>query len=167
MSIFLDGLLARLDTPQRRKFIRYSLVSVVSVVVTVVVQTFCYGILHFSGGWSAITASSIAAVPSYLLNRGWVWGKGGRSHLLKEVLPFWAMAFIGLGFSTFASSMADRVAHDVTTVHLYRTFIVTGSSVVAFGVLWVLKFVIFNKILFVHREAELDPALDGRSGIPT
>jgi putative flippase GtrA len=167
MSTAASQLIARLDTPERRKFIRYSLVSVVSLVVTVVMQMVCYGLLHFSGGWSAITASTIAAVPSYILNRSWVWGKSGRSHLMREVIPFWAMAFIGLAISTLSSALADHAAHDITEVHALRTIMVTGASVASFAVLWVLKYVIFNKILFVHHEQDLDPALDGRSGLPT
>ena len=41
------------------------------------------------------------------------------------------------------------------------------AALAAFGVLWVAKFVIFNKILFVHHLEDLDPALDGRTGLPT
>src|SRR4051794_7445295 len=103
MSAIATQLIAQLDTPGRRKFIRYSLVSVISFIVTVAGQLICYGLLHFSGGWSAITASTIAAVPSYILNRSWVWGKSGRSHLMREVLPFWIMALIGLAISTITS----------------------------------------------------------------
>jgi hypothetical protein len=44
---------------------------------------------------------------------------------------------------------------------------VNASALAAFGSLWVGKFVIFNKVLFAHREAELEPALDGRTGVPT
>lgn len=166
MSDF-PSLLARFDTPERRKFIRYSFVSIISVVVTVVVQSVCYGLLHMGGFWSAVVASTVAAIPSYILNRNWVWGKSGRSHLTKEVVPFWVMAAIGLGLSAASSAGADVLAKNVTDSHAVRTVMVTGASVVTFGVLWILKFLIFNKILFVHREQELEPALDGRSGLPT
>ena len=39
-------------------------------------------------------------MPAYYLNRAWVWGKRGKSHLTKEVVPFWAFAFSGLVLST-------------------------------------------------------------------
>ena len=37
----------------------------------------------------------------------------------------------------------------------------------AFGVLWLGKFVIFNKVLFAHHLDDLPEALDGRAGVPT
>ena len=42
----------------------------------------------------------ISAFPAYYLSRAWVWGKSGKSHFKKEVLPFWIFVFIGLVFST-------------------------------------------------------------------
>ena len=41
------------------------------------------------------------------------------------------------------------------------------AGLAAFGVLWVAKFVILNKVLFVHRPEQLPEALDGRTGLPT
>ncbi len=167
MSSLVATLRARIDTPGRRKFIRYSLVSVVSIVVTVTTQAISFGLLNVSAGRSAIIASTVAAVPSYYLNRSWVWKKGGRSHMRKEVLPFWIMAAIGLAVSTYASTVAGAIGERVTESHALRTFMVTSGSVLAFAVLWVVKYIIFNRILFAHQEENLDPALDGRSGLPT
>jgi hypothetical protein len=45
--------------------------------------------------------------------------------------------------------------------------LVNGANVAAFGVLWVVKFVIFNKWMFVHHLEDLPEALDGRTGVPT
>ena len=43
-----------------------------------------------------------------------------------------------------------------------------ATEVAAFGVLWVVKFVIFNELMFKHHPEILEdePALDGRAGIP-
>jgi hypothetical protein len=50
-----------------------------------------------------------------------------------------------------------------------RTVIVAGTQIGAFGVLWIVKFIIFNELLFKHHPEVLEdePALDGRAGIPT
>ena len=110
MTDLLLAIYTRIDTPGRRKFIKYSLASVVSVLVTEIILFICYRFLKFSGGWAGFWASTLAAIPSYYLNRGWVWGKSGRSHLMKEVLPFWVMAFIGIGFSAVVSWAFESVA---------------------------------------------------------
>jgi len=155
----------RIARPGTKKFVKYSAVSVVAVLVTAITQTICLGLFHVPAGWSAVIASAVAAVPSYVLNRRWVWGASSRSHFLKEVLPFWVMFAIGLGFATLASILAAAAADDVS--HLAKTFIVVGSSIFAYGVLWIVKYVVMNKILFAHHEQDLEPALDGRSGLPT
>jgi GtrA-like protein len=53
-----------------------------------------------------VIACAVAAVPSFHLNRSWAWGRRGRSRLLREVAPFWALAFLGLAFSTWAADMS-------------------------------------------------------------
>lgn len=165
MSALVQDVRARVTAPGARKFIKYSGVSVIAIVVTVSVQALCIGLFHVAAGWSAVIASSMAAVPSYYLNRNWVWGKSGRSHLMKEVVPFWVMAAIGLGFSTLAATLAGAAAKDAS--HLMRTVVIPAASFTSYAILWMLKYVIFNKILFAHHEEDLDPALDGRSGLPT
>lgn len=167
MSSLITQVRGKIESPKYKKFIKYSLTSVVSLTITVLLQVIFYGLFHLKGGMSALAASTIAAFPSYFLNRRWVWGKSGRSHMKKEVIPFWAMVFLGLGVSAGASALGDSVAHSLTDSHALRTGIVVGSSVLAFAILWFGKFIIFNKILFVHRESDLDPVLDGRSGLPT
>jgi putative flippase GtrA len=169
MSYLVEAARRRIESPEKRKFIKYSMVSVVSVVVTEVVLFICYRFLHQSGGWSGFEASVIAAVPSYYLNRSWVWKKGGRSHFLKEVVPFWVMAFIGIGFSAWVSDLAEVFARDITGNRSIQGIILQIVNVAAFGVLWIVKYIIFNKILFAHKPQELEdePALDGRTGLPT
>ena len=145
--------------------VRYTAVSVVSVCVQ---QAVLFVALFF---WAARTSNIVAvcvsAVPSYYLNRVWAWGKTGKSHLMKEVVPFWVMALAGLVLSTWAADFAESHAHQITTSHLGMKLVVMAATVGAFGILWVGKFVVFNKVLFVNHPADLPPALDGRTGIPT
>ena len=154
-------------THEGRKLVRYSMVSVVSVIVSQILLLFAFGLLHWSAKWSNVFAVCLSAVPSYYLNRRWAWGKTSRSHLLKEVLPFWGMALLGLIFSTWAADYAESNADRLTSSHFLTTMIVMGASLAAFGVLWVGKFIVLNKVLFAHQPEELPAALDGRSGIPS
>lgn len=166
MSMTPVALLEKLRTPDGQKLMRYSLVSVISVGVSTLVLVFCSGVLSWSAVVSNTVATAVATIPSYELNRKWAWGKTGRGHLWKEVTPFWVLAFIGYGFSTICVHFAEDFAMGHGYSHLTRTGLVGLTSIAAFGVLWIVKFVIFNKVLFAHRPMPSE-AFDGRTGLPT
>ncbi len=84
------------------------------------------------------------------MNRKWAWGKSGKSHLWKEVVPFWALAVFGWAFSTLCVYFMQKYAHHHHFSHASKTIWVDVVFVGAFGVLWVGKFIIFNKVMFVH-----------------
>ncbi|HEV3401378.1 MAG TPA: GtrA family protein [Acidimicrobiales bacterium] len=151
MDISRAGLLTWARAPEGRKLVRYSMVSVVSVVVYEFLLFVFLGLMHWSAALANFWAVSISAIPSYYLNRAWTWGKTGRSHLMKEVVPFWGMALLGLAFSTIVVDFAKDGADNVTSVHLVQTLIVMFAGLAAFGVLWIAKFVVLNRVLFVHR----------------
>ncbi len=136
--------------------IRYSLVSVVSVAVSQVVLFIAQS--FWSARTSNIIAVCISAVPSYYLNRAWAWGKTGKSRFMTEILPFWGLALLGLIFSTWAADYAESNAFRLTDSALMARFIVNGAALAAFGILWVGKFFIFNKLLFVHQPEPSVPA---------
>jgi putative flippase GtrA len=156
--------MAAARTPEGRKVVRYSVVSVISVIVSLIVLGICHGVLDWSAFWSNIAATSVATVPSYELNRKWAWGKSGKSHLWREVVPFWVLSFVGLAFSTWWAVMAESLSKHLS--HLGQTAVVEAAVLLAYGVLWVGKFMIINKLLFVHHTHDLEPAIDGRSGLP-
>lgn len=163
----LDTVMQWSRTAEGRKWVRYSMVSIASVIISQVLLAFAFGVMKWTARASNIFAVGLSAVPSYYLNRAWAWGKRGRSHFLKEVLPFWTMAFIGLVFSTWAADYAESHADSLTSSHFWTTMIVMTASLGAFGVLWIGKFVILNKLMFGTHPEDLPAALDGRSGIPT
>lgn len=138
-------------TPQGRKLVRYSMVSVVSTAVSFGVLAIVYGIIRVGGEVSdTVFANVVAIFPSYYLNRSWVWGKSGKSHMWREVVPFWSMSVAGIVLSIFA---ADGAKHLGTTWHLHhlgRTVVLLIANVSAFGVLWILKFLLFNRLFHVH-----------------
>jgi putative flippase GtrA len=135
---------------------RYSMASVVALVTSVVCLAIFVGPLGTSAWLGSTLATAIATVPSYYLNRRWAWGKDGKSHFWREVMPFWVLAFIGWGFSTLCSHLAENYAKSHDYSHLARTGTVTLVYIAAFGVLWVGKFVIFNKVVFIHHGEQAD-----------
>jgi putative flippase GtrA len=145
----ISAVVDRVRTPGGRKALRYSLVSVVSVVVSQTALFLFFAVGHWTAKSANIAAVCIGGIPSYYLNRRWAWGKSGRSHFWREIVPFWSLAFIGLAFSTLAVDFAETWAHDLADARLVQALIVNSASFFAFGVLWIGKFFLFNKVIFV------------------
>ncbi len=141
------GLWRRAGTPQGLRIIRYTAVSAISALTSLVVLTVVYGVLQL---WapvpSTLFANVVAGVPSYVLNRRWVWGKSGRSHWWREVLPFWVMSLTGIGFALVTAAAARNFADVHHLHHLARTVLVVGANIAAFGILWVLKYLVLNRL---------------------
>jgi putative flippase GtrA len=148
------ALMDRARSPDGQKAIKYTLVSVISVAVYQAALALFYGLLRWKATPANITANVCGGIPSYYLNRTWAWGKSGRSHFWKEIVPFWALAFIGMAFSTWAAVLGDHFAQDHVTSHLAKTVIVLGAAFGSFFVLWVVKFVLFNKFIFKNPQDE-------------
>jgi len=107
-----------------RKLFRYSLVSLISIAVSQSVLVVAFGLLHWTAGLANVVACAVATVPSYSLNRSWAWGRRGRSHLWREVVPFWAIAFLGLVLSTWAADLGSTLARQAGASHAATTAIV-------------------------------------------
>ena len=162
LSLRLIHLWERRDTPQAKQLIRYTMVSVISTIVSFGVLLIVYGIFRaFSEVWSTVFANVVATVPSYYLNRSWVWGKNGRSHLTKEILPFWSMSALGIVVSVGGASLATHVGKKYNLDHFDQTVVVLAANVLSFAIFWVLKFIVFNRLFRVgHPVEQLDDLVE-------
>jgi len=151
MRDVVERLWRYLSTPGGKKMFRYTMVSVISTAVSTVVLLLVYGVFRV---WtevpSTLFANMVATVPSYYLNRSWAWGKTGRSHVRREIVPFWTLSIAGMLLSIVTESEARHIGiahfdHD----HLVRTVLVLGANFLAFGILWVVKFLAFNRLFKV------------------
>ena len=143
-------------SPEGIKVLRYTMVSVISALTSLVILTIVFGVLRLWGEVvSTLFANILAGIPSYYLNRRWVWGKGGRSHIWRELLPFWVMSITGIGFALYTASLAQRFATAHHLEHLARTALVVGANIAAFGILWILKFLILNRLFAEIADAEV------------
>jgi len=149
------------DTPEAKHLFKYTMVSVVSTVVSFGVLFLVFGVLKLWGQIaSTVFANAVATLPSYYLNRKWVWGKGGRSHLTKEILPFWSLSAIGIAVSIGGAALARHISVTHHLSHMDQTALVLLANLLSFGIFWVLKFMIFNKMFHVHTLEELDELVE-------
>ena len=129
------------ERPLVQKFWKYSMTSVVGVVMGQSLIFLFASILDWSWGWANLAAVSISTLPTYYLSRAWVWQKRGKSSLYAEVIPFWVMTFLGLLLSTvFVIFLQDRYPDTKILANV--------GNVMGFGVLWVAKFFILDRLLF-------------------
>jgi putative flippase GtrA len=123
-------------------------VSVVSTTVsltTLVLATVVFGI---PAAIANIVATTLATFPSYHLNRRWTWGRRDRSDPWRETLPFWILAFSGLALSTIAVGLADSWAASMHLAPTIRTAAVLGAHLSGFAALWIVQFILLDRVLF-------------------
>jgi putative flippase GtrA len=146
----LERLPGMADPDTRRKLFRYAVASGVNVLVGEGTLAVMFGIVGWTARSAAVLAAVVAAFPAYVLARRWVWGRSGRSHLLKEVLPFWTLALLGLVITTVAADVGERVGADASS-RLVQTGVVMAFVLGAAAVFWVIRFLLLNHILFADR----------------
>lgn len=138
-----------------RTLFKYSIASVVATAVSQLTLLLLYGVFSaMNARDAAITATLTGAVPSYFLNRNWAWSRSGRSRLWGEVVPYVVTSVAGLVFSTWSSDVT--AGHVARLSHSWRTALVSLAYLGSFGALWVAKFVLFNRLVFVARPAPGD-----------
>jgi len=161
LSDRLVHLWERRHTPEAKHLFKYTMVSVITTGVSAVVLVLVFGVLKLWGEVaSTVFANAVATVPSYYLNRKWVWGKGGKSHLTKEIIPFWSLSAIGIAVSIGGAALAKHVSTVNHLSHTEQTVLVLVANLLSFGIFWVLKFVIFNKLFHVHTLEDLDELVE-------
>lgn len=166
MAERLRALLEWSRSHQGRKLIRFTSVSVISTVISQVAIIVLYGFRIIDAQIGATVAGNlIASFPSYNLNRRWAWGKTGRSHWRKEVMPFWSMALLGSAFSIIGAAFVKSYTHSHHVSHGIVTILLAAANLASFGIFWVLKLLVFNKIFHVNELEEFDEHLTAEEAV--
>lgn len=146
MTTPLLDALARARDRHGTRLARFGAVSAFNVVFG---QVILYGAQVLAQA-PAVTANVVSVcvgtVPAYFLSRYWVWEKRGKSHMMREVAPFWALALIGFALSTAAVWYVD-------THFRPSPLAVNLTNLTAFGLVWLAKFFVLDRILFKTEEA--------------
>jgi putative flippase GtrA len=134
-----------------RRLIRYGAVSVVSSTVSLTILGVLVATRTLPAGWANVAATAAGTIPSFELNRRWVWGRSGRRSMLAEVGPFSAMSFAGLALSTVAVSVAAAFAQSSGLSSGMRTLAIEAANVAAWGSIWLAQFFVLDRVLFADR----------------
>lgn len=134
-----------------RKLLRYAGVSCVGITAGQLLLYFFFVVLDLRAVLANTLAVAIATVPSYILNRAWVWGKSGGHSVTSEILPFWGLAFIGLMLSNVFVHFAEQ--------RWESWLVVNGANMLAFGLIWIVKYIVLERALF--RDEPAPTEVDG------
>jgi putative flippase GtrA len=104
-----------------------------------------------SPGWANVVATAVGTIPSFELNRRWVWRVGRPPSISRQVVPFVAVCFLELLGSTLAVHMAALWASSAGLHGWRRTAVVEVANVAAFGSFWVAQYLLLDKVLFRRR----------------
>ena len=137
-----------------RRLSRYAAVSAISTGVTLSLLGLLVYTRALSPGWANVVATAAGTVPSFELNRRWVWGKRTRRSLTKEVVPFCALSFSGLGLSTIAVKVAATWATGAGWGPGAVALVSQAANLMTFGSLWVVQYFLLDRVLFGRRARE-------------
>jgi len=133
------------------QLVRYGAVSVIATTTSLVVLGALVSTRTLTPGWASLTATAVGTVPSFELNRRWVWGRTGDRSVRSEVAPFATLSAAALALSTAAVSLAGQWADHMDLGTTPRTLVIQAASVAAFGSLWLAQFVVLDRVLFADR----------------
>lgn len=134
-----------------RRLARYAGVSAISTTVSLTVLAALVGSGVTTAGWANVIATAVGTVPSFELNRRWVWGRAGSRSLAGEVVPFCTLSFLSLALSTVAVSRATGWAAAAGWQGTGRAAVAMAASLASFGSMWVLQYVVLDRMLFGRR----------------
>jgi putative flippase GtrA len=141
--------LGRWRTPALLKLWRYGAGSVVAFVTSVVVYYAFFSWAHLGAIGSTWVAFVAGAVPNWILNRRWAWEKKGREGVARESALYVLVSIVSLVASSAATkATALAVVH---SSHTARDLLVTFSYMASVVVLSVLKYLVYDRFVFVDR----------------
>jgi putative flippase GtrA len=152
---------ALLRTALVQKLVKYSAASAAGVLVGQATLIFCLEALEWPALAANMASITLGCIPNYTINRYWTWQQSGQNRLWGEVIPFWCMAAAGAALSMLAVAFADA--------QWGTTLAVAIANLAGFGVLWVAKFLVLDKLMWkvvhdLHPEVEIDAAEAGLPG---
>jgi putative flippase GtrA len=131
-----------------RQWLRYGAVSLLATATSLTVLGVLVSATSIPAGFANVLATAAGAVPSFELNRRWVWRRTGRRSVRGELVPFWLLSLTGLALSTLTVSLAADWASAAGLHGAARTAAIELANVTAWGSLWIAQFVILDRILF-------------------
>ena len=142
----------RLRRKRIRLWGRYTGASVVAGIISEVVFVAIYWFTA-APPVASLLAFVAGAVPNYLMNRYWAWQRRGRPDRSRELLPYVVIVIVTALIAILVTTAADRWVREHVTAHALQVTLVAIAFLATYGTMFVLKFVLFDRFIFVDRAA--------------
>lgn len=143
-----------------RRFSRYTAASVVAAVVSYLVFTLMYGPLGLPSGAGLVAGFVAGLIPKYVMCRNWAWQRRGRSRIGREVIPYVSVSVAGLVFTYLLTEFLEDYIRALAQGRL-EVFLMGVAFVFSQGLFFILKFVVFDQVIFGARRRPSGPGAGG------
>jgi putative flippase GtrA len=138
------------DSAFAGKITRYAIGSVIALGTSIIVFAILY-VLDPNTTLDSIAAFVAGAIPNWILNRRWAWQISGQVAFLREIVGYVLVSLLALVCSSAATGWTQSQVQGIPAHHGLRVLIVTASYVAVQALLFVAKFVVYERWVFSGR----------------
>jgi putative flippase GtrA len=140
------------------RFSRFTAGSIFSTLLSQVALTGLYGWGHANATVASLVAFVVGAIPNFVINWKWTWGRDGKPALVRELLPYVGI-IVGTGLlATGLTTLTDHVLAPLIVNHAWRTVTLDVAYLASYAVLFVLKFALLDRVFGRRKTAKAGPA---------
>jgi putative flippase GtrA len=136
--------------PLTAKVAKYASTSVLSTVISEITLLILYSTRMAGAVEAAVAATITGGILSYVLSRYWIWPDADRSRAGRQLIWYWVIAFVGLVASSWVTGETASHANERGVL---RVAVVGLAYLGTYATLWVMKFVLYQRLLFADRAA--------------
>ena len=158
-----------LESGHAHRLVRYALGSIICTTVSAVLFVVLFATALMGSRGASLTASAVAAVIGYWLNRRWTWGRRRRPDLRRELLPYWATIVVTAVLAALVTGAVNGVLRGSGVSRGIRTAVDLVAYLGTYGVLFTAKYLLFHRMFTSRTEvapSSSEPAQEEPASTP-
>ena len=130
------------------QLVRYAATSVVATTTSMSILTVLVASGTMRPAPANVVATAAGIVPSFELNRRWVWGVSGKPSFRRQIAPFVGLTLAGMILSTVVVGMVGDIAEHSGWSHGVTAMFAVVANLAAWGAVWIVQFIVLDRLLF-------------------
>jgi putative flippase GtrA len=116
------------------------------------------GFGHVRAGIASAIAFALGATFNYFVGRRVTWGRTNRPDVVKETLPYVIVVGSTALLSIGGTTLTEHLIEPLGLSHLQHTIVLEIAFIVSYGVVFLLKFALLDRIVFKHPVSNDQPS---------